>query len=209
MLVGWWIRRTLGESPAFEEEQEHHDVPKAPLKVLFRNYTPDVFKVLFAALASVNSTIFGQFALAYGVNTMGLSAQRVPVVGDPGQLRRAVRHSAWPGSWRTASAASRCMRSACSGVAVTVWPFLWAISQRNMTLMFVFGVLMVSDLLQRIRRSGFRAVERAVRHQGSDVGVAVGTQFGFALGGFAPAIAAALAGPKLDNWVPVAVFSPV
>ena len=73
MLVGWWIRRSLGESPAFEEEQEHHDVPKAPLKVLFRNYTPDVFKVLFAALASVNSTIFGQFALAYGVNTMGLS----------------------------------------------------------------------------------------------------------------------------------------
>ena len=40
-------------------------------------------------------------------------------------------------------------------------------------------------------------------------GVAVGTQFGFALGGFAPAIAAALAGPKLDNWVPVAVFASV
>ena len=35
-------------------------------------------------------------------------------------------------------------------------------------------------------------------------GVAVGTQFGFALGGFAPAIAAALAGPGLQSWVPVA-----
>ena len=37
-------------------------------------------------------------------------------------------------------------------------------------------------------------------------GVAVGTQFGFALGGFAPSIAAVLAGPTLSNWVPVAVF---
>ena len=37
-------------------------------------------------------------------------------------------------------------------------------------------------------------------------GVAVGTQFGFALGGFAPSIAAVLAGPTLADWVPVAVF---
>ena len=37
-------------------------------------------------------------------------------------------------------------------------------------------------------------------------GVAVGTQFGFALGGFAPSIAAILAGPTLANWVPVAIF---
>ena len=37
-------------------------------------------------------------------------------------------------------------------------------------------------------------------------GVAVGTQFGFALGGFAPSIAAILAGPTLATWVPVAIF---
>ena len=37
-------------------------------------------------------------------------------------------------------------------------------------------------------------------------GVAVGTQFGFALGGFAPSIAAVLAGPDAGDWVPVAVF---
>jgi MFS family permease len=37
-------------------------------------------------------------------------------------------------------------------------------------------------------------------------GMAVGTQFGFALGGFAPTIAAAIAGPNLANWVPVAIF---
>ena len=48
VVVGWWIRRTLHESPAFEEEQQHDEVPTAPLKTLFRTYTPDVVKVLFA-----------------------------------------------------------------------------------------------------------------------------------------------------------------
>jgi MFS family permease len=66
-------RRTLHESPAFEEEREHHEVPTAPLRTLFHTYTPDVLKVLFAALVSVISTIFGIYALTYGVNTAHMS----------------------------------------------------------------------------------------------------------------------------------------
>ena len=73
VVAGWWIRRTLQESPAFEEERDHDAIPTAPLKTLFRSYTPDVFKVLFAALVSVISTVFGIYALTYGVKTIGLS----------------------------------------------------------------------------------------------------------------------------------------
>ena len=125
MLVGWWIRRTLGESPAFEEEQEHHDVPKAPLKVLFRNYTPDVFKVLFAALASVNSTIFGQFALAYGVNTMGLSRTAFLWLAI---LVNFVALFAIPAAGFLADRFGRkpVYAIGMALVAVTVWPFLWS-----------------------------------------------------------------------------------
>jgi hypothetical protein len=38
-------------------------------------------------------------------------------------------------------------------------------------------------------------------------GMAIGTQIGFALGGFAPAIAAALQGTGPYSWVPVAIFT--
>jgi hypothetical protein len=60
--------------------------------------------------------------------------------------------------------------------------------------------------------SGYAGVAFALWNEQFDTkvrmsGVAVGTQFGFALGGFAPSIAAALAGPKLDNWGPVAAFT--
>lgn len=40
-------------------------------------------------------------------------------------------------------------------------------------------------------------------------GTAVGTQIGFALGGFAPTIAAILAGDTAAGWVPVSVFGAV
>ncbi|MFD2272153.1 hypothetical protein ACFS07_15900 [Undibacterium arcticum] len=37
-------------------------------------------------------------------------------------------------------------------------------------------------------------------------GMAIGTQIGFALGGFAPTISAAILKPGADGWMPVAVF---
>ena len=37
-------------------------------------------------------------------------------------------------------------------------------------------------------------------------GMAVGTQIGFALGGFAPAISAAILQPGPTGWMPVALF---
>ena len=46
--------------------------PKMPLAELFQKHTPDVLRVVFAALVSVVSTIFGVFVLSYAVNTMHL-----------------------------------------------------------------------------------------------------------------------------------------
>lgn len=206
MLVGWWIRRSLGESPAFQEQQQHHENPRAPLRVLFRNYTPDVVKVLFAALASVNSTIFGQFALAYGVNTMGLSRSAFLWLAI---LVYVIALFTFPAAGYLADRVGRkpVYAVGMALVAVTIWPFLWAVSQREMVLVFVFGVLMVA-----VCYAGYGGAAFALWNEQFDTkvrmsGVAIGTQFGYALGGFAPSIAAALAGPKLANWVPVAMFS--
>ena len=169
MAVGWWIRRSLGESPAFEEEQEHHDIPKAPLKVLFRTYTPDVLKVLFAALASVNSTIFGQFALAYGVNTMGMSR---PAFLWLAIIVNAIALFAIPAAGYLADRFGRkpVYVTGMLGTAVMIWPFLWAVSQTQSRAGLLVRHSDGLDLLQRVRRSRFRAVERAIRYQGADVG---------------------------------------
>jgi MFS family permease len=206
LLVGWWIRRSLGESPVFVEEQERDVVPRAPMKVLFRHYTPDVLKVLFAALASVNSTIFGQFALAYGTSAMGMSRSTFLWLAI---VVNAIALAAIPAAGLLADRFGRKPVYAIGmlGTAVLIWPFMWAISQRDVGLIFLFGILMVS-----VAYSGYAGSAFALWNEQFDTkvrvsGVAVGTQFGFALGGFAPTIAAALAGPDLAGWGPVAAFT--
>jgi MFS family permease len=205
VLVGWWIRRSLHESPAFEEEQEHHDVPKAPLKVLFKNYTPDVVKIVFVCLAGVNSTLLSQYALTYGVNTMGLP--RSLFLG----LVIVTASFALIAIPLFGILSDRIGRKPVlvAGVLLTgatVWPFLWAISEKNIPLIWLFGILLIG-----VFHSGWGGAIYALCNEQFDTrvrmsGTAVGVQFGLVLTGFAPAIAAALAGPNLTSWVPVAVL---
>jgi MFS family permease len=206
MVVGWWIRRTLHESPAFEEEQEHGEVPKAPLKVLFRNYTPEVLKIIFAALASVISTIFGIYLLTYGVNTVGLDRTNLLWLQITCNI---IALAAIPAAGLLADTVGRkpVYMIGVGGAAVMVWPFIWAVSQGNLTLIWVFGIVMVAGFYSGYGGAAFSLWSEQFDTRVRMSGVAIGTQFGFALGGFAPAIAAALAGPELTNWVPVAVFA--
>ena len=73
-------------------------------------------------------------------------------------------------------------------------------------LVFVFGILLSGIVYPAYGGVGFALFAEQFDTRVRMSGVAVGTQFGFALGGFAPSIAAMLAGPTLANWVPVAVF---
>jgi MFS family permease len=206
VAVGVWIRRSLPESPAFEEERERHAVPKAPLATIFRDYTADLLKVIFAALSTVNATIFGIYALTYGVNTMHLPRTALLSLQI---LANLIALAVIPAAGMLADRFGR--KPVCVigilGMAVMIWPFIWALSERNLVLVYVFGILMVGIFF-----SGFGGAALPLWPEQFDTrvrvsGVAVGTQVGFALGGFAPAIAAAMAGPGLRNWVPVAALT--
>ncbi len=70
VAVGMWVRRSLPETPAFEEEEKTHTQAKLPVATLFQEHAADVVRVIFAALVSVVSTIFSVFTLSYAVNTM-------------------------------------------------------------------------------------------------------------------------------------------
>src|SRR5664279_4957630 len=141
VFVGWWIRRTLHESPAFAEEQQHDEVPIAPLKALFRSYTPDVFKVLFAALVSVISTIFSIYALTYGVTTIGLSRTSLLWMIIAANLVALVTIPLW-GLLGDRIGRKPVFLVGALGSAALVWPFIWAVSQGNTVLVFVVGILL-------------------------------------------------------------------
>ncbi|MFZ5852789.1 MAG: MFS transporter [Actinomycetota bacterium] len=206
MLVGLWIRRSLPETPAFTEEEKAHRVPRLPIAELFRHNGVDVVRVVFAAFVSVVSTIFSVFTLSYAVNQVGIAkATMLTVV----VLANVIAVAAIP-VW--ALLADRFGRKpffigGALGSAALIWPYVWAISRENLPLVFLVGLL-----LSGVVYSAANGIQPALYGEMFSTrvrlsGMAVGTQIGYALGGFAPTIAAAIQGSGSNSWVPVALLT--
>jgi MFS family permease len=206
IAIGYWIRRTLDETPAFKEKQAQRQVVRMPLAVLFRNYVSDIMRIVFCALVSTVSTIFSVFALSYAVNTVQIDRTTMLVVAVLSNIVALVAIPFW------AILADRYGRKpifilGTIAPGLLMFPYLSSVSQANIPLIFIFGILM-SGLFYSASNGvwpSFYAEMFSTRVRLS--GMAIGTQIGFALAGFAPTIAAAIQGAEPDGWKPVAYLT--
>jgi len=204
VVVGAWVRRTLPETPAFKQEAAQQD-DRLPLAILFEEHKANLLRVIFAALVSVVSTIFSVFTLSYAVNTMHIPRSTMLTVLV---LANVLALGAIPAF---AALSDRIGRRpvfifGALGSAALIWPYMWAIASVNLPLVYVFGLL-----LSGVVYSAANGVWPALYGEMFSTrvrlsGMAIGTQIGFALGGFAPTISAAILGPGAMGWVPVAAF---
>jgi MFS family permease len=208
VVVGYVIRRKLAETPVFEQQVAGGGVAKLPLVELFRDHWRDVLRVVLAALIASVSTIFTVYALSYAVNTVELA--RTPMLWV-GVLANTVALVALP-LWATL--ADRIGRkpvfiAGSLGSAALMFAYLGAISAGNYPLIFLVGILMFGVVYSATNGiwPSFYGEMFSARVRLS--GMAIGTQFGFAIAGFSPTIAAALDGADGTSWVPVAVFTAV
>jgi MFS family permease len=206
VVVGYVIRRRLAETPVFERQVATDSVARLPLVDLFRDHWRDVLRVVLAALIASVSTIFTVYALSYAVNTVELA--RTPMLWV-GVLANTVALAALP---LFAMLADRIGRkpvfiAGSLGSAALMFAYLGAISAGNYPMIFLVGILMFGVVYSATNGiwPSFYGEMFSARVRLS--GMAIGTQLGFAIAGFAPTIAAALDGEDGTSWVPVAVFT--
>ena len=204
VAVGMWVRRTLPETPAFSEEASHKS-DRMPVALLFKDHKANLVRVIFAALVSVVSTIFSVFTLSYAVNTMHIPRSTMLTVLV---LANVVALGAIP---MFAALADRIGRKpvfifGALGSATLIWPYMWSIGTANVPLIFVFGLLL-SGLVYSAANGVWPSLYGGMCNTRVRLsGMAIGTQIGFALGGFAPTISAAILQPGAGGWMPVAAF---
>src|SRR3954462_1382534 len=207
VAVGYWVRRSLPETPEFERVEESNAVAKLPVAVLLRNHWASVIRVVLCALVSVISTIVGTWSLAQGTSD-AIGLERTTLLWMV-ILSNVVALIALPLWARLSDRVGRrpVFVFGALGSAVLAFPFLWALQHGNVTLIFVFGILLsglVYSAANGIWPSFYGEMfDTRVRYSGT----AIGTQVGFALGGFSPTIAAAIVGKGSGGWVPVALLT--
>ncbi|MFC6372977.1 MFS transporter [Nonomuraea thailandensis] len=207
-VVGVVIRRTLEETPAFEQEVATNTVAKMPLAVLFREQWRDVLRVVVAAVIASVSTIFTVHALSYAVNTMGLERSPMLWVGVLANVAAVITIPLW-GKLSDRVGRKPVFIGGSLGCAVLMFAYLWSISAGNYFLIFLAGILMfgvVHSATSAVWPSFYGEMfTTRVRLSG----MAIGTQIGFAIAGFAPTVATAVAGTGPESWLGVSVITAV
>ncbi|MFC5064777.1 MFS transporter [Actinomycetospora atypica] len=205
VAAGIIIRRTLSETPVFESEVAEGRTEGVPIVALFRDHGPAVLRVVFAALVSSVSTLVSVWALSYATSQEGFSrpgmlwvsiaANAVALLAIPYFARRADRTGRKP-----------VFIAGCLASAVLLTAYLWSISSGNYVLVFVTGVLLSGVVYSAANGVWPAFYGEMFPARVRLTGMAVGTQIGFAVGGFVPTIAEALVGKGDGGWVPVAIL---
>jgi MFS family permease len=175
--------------------------------VLLREHWADVLRVIGGALIASVSTIFTVWALAYATSdAVGMSRSSMLWVGA---LANLVALAAIP-LWATLS--DRIGRRpvfliGAAGSAVTMFLYLWAISTGNYPLTLLLGIVAFGVVYSAANGvwPSFYGEMFSTRVRLS--GMAIGTQIGFAVAGFAVTFAAQIAGPDGTDWSSVALFT--
>ena len=205
VIVSILIRRRIEEPPAFREEVARHEDERVPVAPLLRDHWPAVLRVVLAAMASTVSTIFAVYALNFAVEDQGLDQTTMLWVAI---VTNVVALAAIP-LWATL--ADRIGRKpvfifGAIGSGALMFAYLGAIAGGGYPMIFLTAILMsgvVYSAMNGIQPSLYGEMfPTKVRLSG----MAIGTQIGFAIGGFAPTAASAIAGDGPNGWVPVAAY---
>lgn len=207
VVVAYFIRRNLHEPPAFEEAKANNEVAKVPFVELMRDHWADVLRVICCAFVAAISTVFGNLAIAYGkevgVNEsitlwLVVAANVVALFTQPLFGRLADRIGRKPVF----------IYGALSSAALMPF-YLLSMSQDNELITFALSVATFSFGYAAANATWPSFYGEMFNAKVRFSGLAIGTQLGFLMAGFAPTIVAALGGIEKGGWTVTAGFAAV
>jgi MFS family permease len=209
VLAGMIIRLKLDETPEFRAEEQRDEVSSAPLGVLFRDHWVSVLRVFFAAFIAIVNTMFQVFALNFATSDdfgIGFSSTTMLWLAIVANIIAICTIPLW------ARLSDRIGRKSVFvtgvvGSAVLTTAFLGAIASGSLFLTWVTGILLAGVVYSMPNAVWPATYAEYFPTRVRLSGMAIGTQFGFALAGFTPTIASALMAGEADNWYRVALFA--
>ncbi|QIK63649.1 MHS family MFS transporter [Leucobacter viscericola] len=207
VLVTFYIRKSLHEPPAFQEAKAQGDIAKIPLIPLMRDHWRDVLRVILCAFIAAVSTVFGNLAIAYGVEVGLAQSMTLWLV----VVANIVALGTQPLFAMLADRIGRKPVFIYGAISSAVFMPFYMLSMSSGNTLLTFGLAILTFSCGYAAANAvwpsFYGEMFSARVRFS--GLAIGTQIGFLMAGFAPSIVAALGGVQEGGWVVISIFTGV
>jgi MFS family permease len=210
VVAGYIIRRKVDETPAFQEESEHGEVPAAPIVMAVRENGSDMLRVICMALMNAIPTAVTVFGATFATNAgygVGLTTTNYLWISVIGNVV-AVCLIPFVGNLTDHIGRRPVIILGALGSGILAYPYLYFVAAGNLVMAFLFAVLMWGVVYQ-----GYNAVFPAFYQElfptkTRVTAFAVSQNIGTLITAFLPAIYAALAGPAPSACVVNKKFAP-
>jgi len=197
VVAGYVIRRRVDETPAFQEESEHGEVPSAPIVMAVRENGSDMLRVICMALMNAIPTAVTVFGATYATAAgygIGLTTTNYLWISVSGNIV-AVILIPFIGNLTDKIGRRPVMIVGCLGSGILAFPYLYFVSQGNLLMAFLFAILMWGVVYQ-----GYNAVfpsfyQELFPTKTRVSAFAVSQNIGTLITAFLPTIYAAIVGP--------------
>ncbi|RSZ63578.1 MFS transporter [Corynebacterium hylobatis] len=206
LILAFWVRTKLDETPVFQDEVEESSAPKKlPAGQVLRFQGGDVLRVLLMSIFSVMQTIFTVFGLSYATSQGGFDRTSILTINAVA-IGLSMIMMPLAGLLSDRIGRKPLILTSMAGCGVSIFLYFLALGTGNIWL--VFGA---SLLFMTVFYSGFNGIwpsyfaelfATPVRY----TGMAMGNQLGLVVAGFGPMIGGLLLTDGTFGWVPVAVF---
>ena len=206
VILAYLVRRRLDEPEIFRAEQRKDRIAKFPAAQLIRTQPSDLVRVVLCSFIAVCSTVFAVFGLAFATgHAVGVSKTTMLLVAVAANVLALIVQPLM------AMLADRIGRrpvfiGGVIGCGIMIFVYFGAIMSGSTPLIYLAALVLIGVCYSAPNAvwPAFYAEMFATKVRFS--GMAIGTQIGFALAGFAPTIAWSLVGNSRTNWLPVALL---
>jgi MFS family permease len=210
VVAGYIIRRRVDETPAFQEESEHGEVPKAPIVQAVKENGADMLRVICMALMNAIPTAVTVFGATFATNAgygVGMTTTHYLWISVVGNII-AVVLIPFVGNLTDSIGRRPVMIVGCLGSGILAYPYLYFVAQGNVLMAFIFAMIMWGCVYQ-----GYNAVFPAFYQElfptrTRVTAFAVSQNIGTLITAFLPTIYASIAGPAPGACVVNKKFAP-
>ncbi|KQU52327.1 hypothetical protein ASG84_25065 [Rhodococcus sp. Leaf278] len=208
IFLGFYLRRTIEESPAFTEVQQSGKADRSPALTIVRKYPLRSLIIAGITLsAGVSFYVLAVFGLSYGTTTVGFSRQTMLQIIMVTMIFAFVFIVA-AGRLSDRIGRPKCIVGGMVGLALWAFPWLWLVGTGNAWLALLACIVLCIPLALNMGVMGVFLAEcfpPEVRYAGISIGYTIGLIVG---SGLAPLIATTLSkeyGPHAVSWYLVAM----